>query len=126
MFEIVFQFLGELLLQILFEFLAELGIYSLADTFKKPKHPVLSTIGYVLWGAIAGGISLWIMPSSFISDPDLRVANLILTPIAIGGMMVLLGKLRAKKGQKLVKLDKFGYAFSFAFAMSLVRFIWAQ
>ena len=125
-FEILLQFLGELLLQILFEGLVELGYHSLADTFKKPKHPILSTIGYLLWGAIAGGISLLILPNSFIDDPNLRLSNLILAPLAIGGIMVLIGRIRAKKGQDLVKLDRFGYAFCFAFAMSLVRFFWAK
>ena len=39
--------------------------------------------------------------------------------------MVLVGRVRQKKGQNLVRLDRFGYAFVFAFAMALVRFIWA-
>jgi hypothetical protein len=39
--------------------------------------------------------------------------------------MMLLGWFRLKKGQELVRLDRFGYAFVFAFAMALVRFIWA-
>ena len=38
-------------------------------------------------------------------------------------MMIVVGKLRQKKGQDLVQIDKFGYAFAFAFIMGLVRFI---
>ncbi len=52
-FEILFQFVGEILLQVSFEFLAELGLHSLGDTFKKPRNPALSTIGFILWGALA-------------------------------------------------------------------------
>jgi hypothetical protein len=39
--------------------------------------------------------------------------------------MMLVGKLRLKRGQNIVRLDQFGYAFVFAFAMALVRFTWA-
>lgn len=125
-FEIIFQFFGELLVSVLFEGLSELGEHSLKETFRrKPKHPFLSMIGYSLWGAIAGGISFLILPNSFIDHAHLRIANLLLTPVLIGCIMMYIGKLRTKKGQKLVKLDRFGYAFCFAFAMALVRFVWA-
>ncbi len=122
-FELLLQFLGEILLQLLFELLSELGLRSLADTVGKPRHPILSTIGFLLWGAIAGAISLWILPFSPIRNPDLRVLNLIVTPVAIGGVMMLIGMTRTRKGQLLVKLNRFGYAFAFAFAMALVRFL---
>lgn len=124
-FEIIFQFFAELLISILFEGLSELGLHSLKETFRKPKYPLLSMIGYFLWGAIAGGISLLILPNSFIDYAHLRFANLLLMPVLIGCIMMYIGKVRTRKGQELVKLDRFGYAFCFAFAMVLVRFIWA-
>ena len=125
-FEVILQFLGELLLQALVEVFAELGYHSVADTLKRPRKPALSIIGFTIWGAIAGGISLWIFPTSPIDDPLLRQLNLIATPAACGLVMMLVGKIRLKKGQDLVRLDRFGYAFVFAFAMALVRFIWAS
>ena len=33
-----------------------------------------------------------------------------------------IGKLRERRGQNLVKLDRFFYAFAFALAMALVRY----
>ncbi|HET6941642.1 MAG TPA: hypothetical protein VFH89_05735 [Sphingomicrobium sp.] len=124
-FEIILQFLGELLLQAIFELLVELGFHSLADTFRRPKNPALSILGFTLWGAIAGGISLWIFPTSPIDNPVLREINLVVTPVACGLVMMMVGKLRLRKGQDIVRLDQFGYAFVFAFAMALVRFAWA-
>lgn len=124
--EILFQFLGEILLQLLFESLSELGFHGLADTFKKPRNPFLSTIGFALWGAMAGGISLLIMPRSFISNLGLREANVIITPLVVGGAMMLIGRLRERQGQTRVGIDRFGYAFVFAFSMALVRFNWAH
>jgi hypothetical protein len=123
-FEIVVQFVGEIILQLIFEAIAELGIRSLADTFRRPKNPALSTIGFTLWGIAAGALSVWISPTSHIHDPFFRKLNLIVTPAAVGFLMMLLGKIRLKKGQELMGLDRFGYAFVFALAMALIRFIW--
>lgn len=123
-FEIILQFLGELLLQVLIEGLAELGIHSLSNVFKKPKNKLLSLIGYCLWGAIAGGLSLLIFSTSFIHSPDLKLANLFITPILIGGCMMVVGKIRTAKGDAIIGLDTFLYGFLFAFSMSLVRYVW--
>ena len=121
MFEFIAQFIGELLIQ----GLMEIGFRSLADVFKKKRNPIFSAIGCILWGAIAGGISLVVFPASFIARSDLKLLNLLLTPVLVGVLMVLLGRLRARKGRDLVELDRFGYAFLFALTMSLVRFLWA-
>ncbi len=125
LFELLFQFFGELVLQIVVEFFAEMGFRSLAQVFRKKPSPRLAVAGYTLWGLLAGGISLLIFPNSAIHNPDLRLANLFVTPVLAGGAMMLLGRLRAKKGQDLVRLDRFGYGFLFAFTMALVRYNWA-
>ncbi|MES2301798.1 MAG: hypothetical protein V4521_06955 [Pseudomonadota bacterium] len=125
-FEVLLQFGGEILLQALFEVLAELGMRSMADTLRKPRTPLFSTIGFILWGFIAGGISLLLFPTSPIADPTLRAINLFITPTAIAAIMMLIGRVRTKKGQTLVRLDRFGYAFVFAFGMALVRYIWVD
>jgi len=124
-FEILLQFLGEILLQLIFEFLTELGVHSLADTLKRPKNALLSTIGFVLWGALAGAISLLIFPKSTISNLVFRKINILVTPLVAGGVMMLIGRQRGKRGQRLVRLDRFGYAFAFALAMAVVRYVWA-
>ena len=124
-FEVILQFLGELLLQIVFQFLVELGFHSLENSLRRRPNPALATIGYVIWGLMAGGISLWILPESIIEAPMLRLMNLIAAPVAVGLLMTLIGRLRVRKGQNLVRLDQFGYAFVFAFAMAFVRFAWA-
>jgi hypothetical protein len=122
-FEIVFQFLGEILLQVLFEFLVELGLHSLRKKPKKPGNPILSTIGFVLSGALAGGISLLVLPHSLISNIAYREANLIVTPLIAGGVMMLVGRQRDRRGSALGGLDRFGYAFMFALSMAVIRFV---
>jgi len=125
-FEALFEFLVELLLQIVIEVLMEFGLHSMKDTFKRPRNPVLSFIGYLLWGALAGGLSLLILRTSPIANPLLRQGNVLAIPLAVGTVMMLIGRGRDSKGQTLVRLDRFGYAFAFAFAMALVRYFFAK
>ncbi|KHS43198.1 MULTISPECIES: hypothetical protein [Novosphingobium] len=125
-FEIFLQFFGEIIVQVLAELLAEFGIRSLADPVREPRTPVYSMVGYTLWGLIAGAISLFLFPASAIRNPAFRTINLVVTPLVIAAIMAMLGRARNKRGQLLVRLDRFGYAYLFAFSMALVRFIWAS
>ena len=120
-FELLFEFFGELLLQILLELLFELGLRSLQQPFKKTPNPLLGGIGYALFGAIAGGISLWVFPQLFIASHAGRIANVIVTPLLSGAAMAALGAWRRRRDQRTILLDRFAYAFIFAMAMALVR-----
>ena len=122
---VIFEFFGELILQLVVEGLAELGFYTFRKDGKK-LHPALAVIGYILLGAAFGLCSLWLFPHHFVHQPLLRLASLIATPIIAGAMAVGLGHLRAKKDQPQVRLDQFRYAYLFALSFALVRFVWAK
>ena len=126
--EAILQIFYELVLQLLAEVFAEIGFQSLAEVFKQRRiqNPWLASVGYFLLGALAGGVSLLIFKSTMIHSPAIRMVNLFLTPILAGLVMVLIGYLRQKKGRGLVRLDRFGYGFLFAFGMALVRFLYAS
>jgi len=125
-FEALLQFCGEILLQMLFELLVELGCHKISDGLKQPKQPILSVVGFTVLGLLSGGISLLIFPNSAIHEPIFRRLNLVVTPAIVGLIMATIGKARVNKGQNLVRLDRFGYAFVFAFFMALIRFFWAN
>jgi hypothetical protein len=123
----ILQFLFEMVLQIVGEALFELGIRGVREAFKRPPpSPALAAVGYVILGAIAGAISLWLFPNLFIAPAWARWVNLLLTPVAAGAAMAGLGRLRRRKGQDLVRLDTFAYGFLFALAMAAVRFVWGK
>ncbi len=105
-FEILFQLVGEVLLQIVFEALAELGVRSVRKP-KKPLNPWLAAIGYMIFGSIAGGISLWLFPELFINSRSGQIASLVVTPIAAGAAMSLIGAWRLRRDQTLIRLDRF-------------------
>ena len=125
-FEIVPQFFGEVFLQVVFKLLIEVGWDSLGDGVRKPRGVFGSTIGFLLSGAVAGGISLLIFPQSLIPDGSLRAANLVVSPLAAGGIMMLIGHMKDRNGFRRLRLDRFGYAFVFALAMATIRFVWAE
>jgi hypothetical protein len=121
LFEILFEFLGELLLQVLAEALVEVGLHSLAAPFRKKPNPYLATIGYVAFGAAAGGLSLLVFPALFIGSHTGRIANAIVTPFIAGAAMMAIGAWRRRRDQEPILLDRFAYGYLFALVMALVR-----
>lgn len=121
-FEIIFSFVGEFLLQVLLEALAEMGLHSMRETWRRPPNPWFAAIGYALFGAIAGGLSLLIFPALLVHAHGFQLMNLVLTPIAAGLAMMAMGAWRRRRDQEMIRLDKFAYGYLFALAMALVRF----
>lgn len=129
--EILLSMLGwlaEIVLQFFFEALAEVGLRSLREPFRPTREvsPWLAGLGYLIYGAVVGGISLWFFPAPFLQSTWARIVNLGITPLAAGAAMALMGAWRRKRGQDLVRLDRFSYGVLFALAMALVRYVWAQ
>jgi VIT1/CCC1 family predicted Fe2+/Mn2+ transporter len=119
------SFLVELLFEFIIQFVLEALVEAGAHTFKRdraPVHPVLAVIGYVILGGLLGWLSFLVLPQQLISHPYASIANLILTPIAVGLSLGAIGAWRAKRGSALVRLDKFAYGYAFALAFALVRF----
>jgi hypothetical protein len=130
-FELLFallQVVGELLLQVILEALFELGLHSFGNWFHRPKplHPSLAATGYAILGAVAGAISLWAFPQQFIAAVWLRNLNLVVTPVAAGAVMGVIGTWRRARHKEVIRLERFAYGFLFAFAMAVVRFLWAR
>jgi hypothetical protein len=125
--EIILGFFFELSLQLFGEIFCELGFRALAEACqgKQLKNPALASIGYFILGAAIGGLSLLFFGNALLHKPVWRILNLILTPVAAGLVMAGIGILRQKKGQKVVRLDRFGYGFIFAFGTALVRFLYS-
>lgn len=126
MLELLLQALGEFLLQVLGEALMELGFHSLAEPFRSPPNPWLASLGYALIGAILGGLSLLIFPQHLTPSGLARYANLILAPVAVGLCMVGMGAWRARRGDPILRIDKFSFGYLFALSLALVRFFFAE
>ena len=125
MLELIVEFLGELLLQAFGELLVELGLHTLAEPFRRAPNPWLAALAYAIFGAALGGLSLLVLPHNMVR-PSWRLLNLLLTPLLLGGMMAWMGNWRARRGQAVLRIDRFAYGYLFALAFALVRFKFAS
>jgi uncharacterized membrane protein len=126
MIELLFEIVGEFLLQAVMEALAELGLHSLGEPLRRQRNPWLAGLGYAIFGALAGGLTLWLLPDHLVRSEVLRKLSLLVTPLASGGIMCLMGAWRARRGDELLRIDRFAYGYVFALALALVRYIFAQ
>lgn len=126
MLEILFELLAELLFQIVGEVLVELGLHSLAQPFHQRPNIWLAVLGYTLLGVLLGALSLWAFPNHLTRDGWPRLLNLVLTPVLAGLAMTLLGRWRARRGDAVLRIDRFACGYLFALSMAVVRFNFAS
>jgi len=124
--EILFELLAELLFQIVGEVLVELGLHSLAQPFRQRPNIWLAVLGYTLLGGLLGALSLWAFPNHLTRDGWPRLLNLVLTPVLAGLAMTLLGRWRARRGDALLRIDRFACGYLFALTVAVVRFNFAS
>ena len=125
---ILLEILLEILLPVLIELVSEFGFYQAYKTVRNPfrNSKLIEGTGYVVVGGMLGAASVFIFPQSFIGHYDLRILNLIITPILAGLAMMAVGSVRRKKGQEPILLDSFTYGALFAFSLQIVRFLFAS
>ena len=123
--EILFEILGEFLFQIVGEMLLELGLHSLAEPFRRQPNPWFAALGYALFGLAFGGLSLLAFPHLLVAA-RFRLVNLLAAPVASGLVMGAMGAWRRRRGDDVLRIDRFSYGFLFALALALVRFRFAK
>lgn len=124
--EFIFELLLEFLIQVVGEAIFELGLHAMAEPLRRPTNPWLAAIGYAIFGAIFGGISIGLFPQHMVAGLTWRWLNLLLTPISVGLCMSWLGWWRSRLGQPVFRIDRFSYGYLFALSFSAVRLVWAS
>ena len=125
MFELLLEGFGEFLLQLIFEILFECGFRIAGEPFRRTPKPWIAAVGYAFFGIICGLLSVLIFPNHLVPGWDLRVVNLIVTPVAVGLVMAGVGFLREGRGQPVLRIDRFAYGYVFALAFAIMRFNFA-
>ncbi len=126
--EALFGFLIELFIEIVVELLFEGFLYGLTERLNlntKEFAAVIEAAGYGIVGLMLGGLSLLVFPNSFIENPQFAIVNLIISPIAAGGMMVAMGAFRVKRGQNPIRFDSFLNGVAFGLGLTVLRFFFA-
>jgi hypothetical protein len=126
MLEALLEIFGELLIQIFAEVLIEFGFRAMAEPFQERPNAWVAAVAYAFFGAALGGLSLLIFPAHLVTGNFFRWINLIVTPVCVGFLMCALGAWRLRRGQSLIRIDRFAYGYLFALSIALVRFWFAR
>lgn len=109
MIEFVLRAIGYVLLQMLGDALMQLGFSAFAEPLQKPPRPWLAALGYLLFGFIAGAISLAIVSSSLM-PAEWHFAGLLAAPVLFGVVVCAASAWRARGERALLRGDRFIYA----------------
>lgn len=123
-FELLLELFGEVLINLVFSLLGLAGEHALQPYRRPvPRSAAASIASHVVFGAMLGGLSLLVFRRSMVTDDLARVATLFFAPVSAGGLSALIGVVLRKRGKDTVPLERFGYAYLFAFSASAVRFL---
>jgi hypothetical protein len=91
--EIIFELLLELRFEVIPEIAFTLGGESLAHAMRRrpSANPVLAGLSYAIIGALAGGVSVFIIPRRMLPKRGVRGASLVLAPLVTGLLMKTYG-----------------------------------
>jgi len=126
--EFLLELLTEAFLQIVGETLIALAIrsYKKIDADSKENSPVLAGAGYLLFGVACGAASFFLFPHPLVHRSRFHGTSLFISPVVSGLVMALIGFVRQRQNQRVIRLESFGYGFTFALGMALVRFFFVR
>jgi hypothetical protein len=127
--ELISELLGGLLklimygLGILFRALFEVVLEGVWELFQNVmRAPFQRTaLGYTVYGAIVGGISLFVFPFHALAG-SWREISLIGMPVVAGAALSVFGWWRAGRRHGVVRRHRFAYGYLFALGLVLVRY----
>jgi hypothetical protein len=117
------EFLVEVLLQFVLELLAQWILHVTGRGFGDDRKLSFWLVlpGIAALGAVAGWISLAILPEFLIRSADWRLVYLVLVPIAVGAAIACIGAWIRRRGGVRSGIDRFLGGWAFAFTFALVR-----
>ncbi len=80
---------------------------------------------YLVLGSACGGLSVLVAPHVLLPSPALRLVNLVVAPLAAGGLSWAISRRRRARGTAIDPPIHGLYAFVFALAFAAVRLAYA-
>jgi hypothetical protein len=123
------------ILEILLEAFSELVGAALLDigsrALGKVFDPAISSravafFAYGLVGAFTGAYSVIVFPHPLVHPSRIHGISLLVSPVIAGLVMSLVGSMLRMRDKKVVRIESFGYGFTFAFGMAAVRFFFTK
>jgi hypothetical protein len=123
---------ADLLFEVLFQIVAEsivaLIVRSIRNVFEESNaiNPILAAIGYMLLGVIFGITSVRLFPHPLFHPSKFHGISLVISPLITGLVMSKVGIILRRSGKQAVRIESFGYGFTFAFGLAIIRFIFVR
>ena len=121
------EFFAEVVLELAGEAIFDLALRAITRLLEstESENPVAAASGYFVLGAMAGGFSLLIFPHHLFRPSRIRGGSLLISPIATGAIMSVVGSVLRGRGKRSIQIETFWYGFAFALGMALIRFLFA-
>ena len=124
--------LAELLFEFLFEVFAaaitELILRGVCSLFKNivTLSPILAAAFYFLLGCAFGTASLLLFPHPIFHPSKYHGISLLVSPLITGLVMSQVGVVIRRNGKQSVRIESFGFGFTFALGLAIIRLIFAR
>ncbi len=117
----VAELLFEVFFQVVVEAVVALIVRSVRNVFEETNaiNPILATIGYLLLGSVFGLASVRLFPHPFFQPSKFHGVSLLISPVITGMVMSHVGTMLRRKGKQAVRIESFGYGFTFALGAPL-------
>lgn len=128
--ELLLETFGELIAAAVLDLVSRalLDLFTgLADALKGNR--VLTGFMYSLLGMSAGALSLLVLPHRLIHREHavgFHGVSLLVSPFAAGLVLSAAGAAMRRWGKRVTPVETFGYGFTFALGMALIRFLFAK
>lgn len=123
---------GELLLEVFFQVVVEAIVALVARSVRNVLeesnaiNPLLAAAGYFLLGLAFGITSLRVYPHPLFHPSKFHGISLVISPFITGLVMSQVGTVLRRKGKQAVRIESFGYGFTFALGLAIIRFIYVK
>jgi hypothetical protein len=123
---------AELLVEVLVEVAGEAITASIYRFFRKAFDesmafgPVLAVAGFFVLGVVFGGLSLLLVPHPLVHPSKIHGISLAISPVITGLLMAYAGYIRRRYYHDAFKIESFGFGFTFALGMAIIRFFFVR
>jgi hypothetical protein len=123
---------ADLLFEVVFQVVAEevvaLAVRFIRNAFQetRPIPPIPAATGHLLLGSAFGIVSLLLFPHPLFQPSQFHGISLVISPVITGLFMSQVGIILRRTGKRTVQIESFGYGFTFALGLAIVRFAFAK
>ena len=113
----------ELLVEIVFQLFGEILVELVGKALKSNRrwHPVTATIGWLLFGALIGGLVFWFYPRPIVPPSGIPGLGVLVSTVVGAVGMALWGRFWRRRGRSSTQLATWYGGGAFALGASLVR-----